>query len=120
VSLHPFLGFGFDPGDALEVRVRARVGMMMESGLLDEVSGLADEMGQSARQAVGYKELLAHLEGAADLETAQENIVAATLRLVKRQRTYFRRDPRVNWLPWNDDPKQRASTLATAIDSLSP
>lgn len=120
VPLLPFLGFGFDPGDALEGRVRSRVAMMMDAGLVDEVAGLADDMGQSARQAVGYKELVAHLEGATDLETAQENIVAATLRLVKRQRTYFRRDPRITWLPWNDDAQQRATTLDAAIDSLSP
>ena len=120
VPLFPFAGFGFDPGEAIEARVRDRVRAMISSGLVDEVASLQGALGKAASQAVGYKELLGHVAGTADLETAEEEVVSTTLRLVKRQRTYFRRDPRITWLEWDDDPIVRSATLSTALDRLTP
>ena len=70
-------------------------------GLVDEVRSLAGagSLSRTARQAIGYKEVLDHLEGrepslAAALETAE----ARTRQFARRQRMWFRRDPRITWL----------------------
>lgn len=81
-------------------RIRARVGAMMAAGFLDEVRALAARpggMGVTARQALGYKELLAHLEGRLALEAALEHAVRRTRAFSVRQRRWFRRDPRIRW-----------------------
>jgi len=89
---------GLDRPDLRE-RVATRVDRMWEAGLLDEVAsleGLRD--GVTARQALGYKQALAQLDGALTEAEAKEATVAATNRFVKRQRAWFRRDPRIRWL----------------------
>lgn len=96
--LFPFTGVGVDPSPALEGRIIERVATMMDSGLLAEVSTLAPTLGRNARQAVGYKEMMDHLEGAVTLEQATSNVITATTALARRQRTYFRRDPRLGWV----------------------
>jgi len=111
---YPFTAVGVDPGDAIERRVRARIEAMLDRGLLDEVRALAGKLGRNASQAVGYKELLAALTGASSLEDAVEDVVGSTMRLVKRQRTFFRRDPRITWISWDDDPEIRY-TRARAV-----
>ena len=98
----------------LDARVEQRVDGMLAAGLLDEVRRLAAaglRNGETARRAVGYRELLEILEGPdpttdptagptpdpAALAEARRRIVVATRRLVRRQRSWFRRDPRVTW-----------------------
>lgn len=98
----PFVGFGVDTGAVLKADVEARFRGMLEAGLLDEVRGLDGTMGVTASQAVGYKELVPVVRGQEDLSDAVDRAVSATRSLVKRQRTYFRRDPRIAWLPWQD------------------
>ena len=88
---------------------------MLDAGLVDEVRRLAPTMGRTASQAVGYKELLPVVRDGADLEDASRAAVAATIGLVKRQRTFFRRDPRVRWLPWEDDDELR---IERAVDTI--
>ena len=53
---------------------------------------------RTARQALGYKELLAHLDGALTLDEALDLAVRRTRRFARRQRAWFRRDPRITWL----------------------
>lgn len=96
--LIPFVGVGVDPGEAIEDRIQRRTRRMIASGLVEEVSRLAGSLGRNAAQAVGYKEILPVVRGEASVEPAIEEIDRATLALVKRQRTFFRRDPRVEWL----------------------
>lgn len=111
----PFRAIGLDPGDRLGSRVAARFDAMLARGLLDEVANLADRLGPSARQAVGYKELLGVVSGEYDLEAGRSRAIRATLALAKRQRTFFRRDPRIRWLPWHDEAQQRVRTAFAAI-----
>ncbi len=73
----------------LKQRIEARVEHMLAAGLVDEVAGLA--LGPTAGQAVGYKEVRAHLDGEYDLEEARVRIVRHTLRLARRQATWFKR-----------------------------
>ena len=115
--LIPFVGIGVDPGEELGDRVRTRVDEMLVDGLLDEVAEVAPRLGRTAGQAVGYKELLPVVLGEADLWDGQEEIVRNTVSLARRQRTYFRRDPRIAWLPWHADPNARYTALREALDA---
>lgn len=84
----------------LATRLADRFEGWMEDGLLDEVRALRDEplgLSRTARQAVGYRQLLEHLEQGRDLDDAVGASIAATRRLARRQRSWFGRDPRVEW-----------------------
>ncbi len=92
-------GVEFPPG-VLAGRIERRVTAMLEGGFLDEVRGLAERGLSSAltsRQAIGYAEMLAHLEGRVSLEEAARRTVQRTKALARRQLAWFRRDPRVRW-----------------------
>lgn len=114
----PLIVLGFDPGDLLPGRVSERFEAMLEAGLVEEVSGLVGRLGPTARQAVGYKELLEHVEGRVLLDVAVEAALNATTALARRQRTFFRRDPRVQWLAWHDDAQERAAIAAAALEEV--
>jgi tRNA dimethylallyltransferase len=91
---------GVDRPDLAE-RIAARVGRMFDAGLVEEVRALADEglrEGVTASQALGYKQVLELLDGTVDDAAARERTVVATRRFARRQRAWFRRDPRVAWL----------------------
>jgi tRNA dimethylallyltransferase len=114
----PLVALGVDPGDSLPARVTSRFDAMLGAGLLDEVASLAPRLGRSARQAVGYKELIPVVAGRVSIETGRDAAIQATLALAKRQRTFFRRDPRICWLPWHDDPDQRAAAARRALEEV--
>lgn len=101
---YQFEAVGLDPGVGLEARVVARFDAMLADGLLDEVAGLAPVLTRTAAQAVGYKELLPVVAGEQTVEQGRAAAIAATLSVAGNQRTYFRRDPRIRWLEWDDDP----------------
>ncbi len=102
----PFRAVGLDPGEEMGRRVSARLKAMRTNGFLEEVAALADRMGATAAQAVGYRQLLAVVRGEIDEEEGFRQVEQATLALAKRQRTFFRRDPRIEWLAWSKDPDQ--------------
>ena len=116
-SLFDFRAIALDPDLGLTRRVDQRLSEMLESGLLSEVADLAPELGRTARQAVGYKELLPVVAGEVPVEDGMEAARRATLALAKRQRTYFRRDPRLVWLPWSDSADERYRSAAEALRS---
>lgn len=111
----PFVGFGVDTGDTLKDSVEARFHAMLEAGLLEEVRGLEGSLGATASQAVGYKELMPVVRGEEELGDATTRAVSASRSLVKRQRTYFRRDPRITWLPWQDGGMHDVDAAVRAI-----
>jgi tRNA dimethylallyltransferase len=91
------------PRSVLARRIAERFAAMRARGLLDEVRRLTAPGGpglsRTARQAIGYKELLAHLDGAeASLDAAFDTAVRRTRAFARRQRMWFRRDPRITWL----------------------
>ncbi len=89
---------GVDRPDLAE-RVAARVDRMWEQGLLAEVAGLHGlREGVTASRALGYAQALAELEGELTEREAKARTVTATKRFVRRQRSWFRRDPRISWL----------------------
>jgi len=85
----------------LDERIATRVELMWAAGLLDEVRGLAARglrEGRTAGRALGYQQALAQIDGIATEAEAQEATIRATRRFVRRQRSWFRRDPRIHWL----------------------
>lgn len=82
-------------------RINARVRRMIEQGLVDEVRALLAEpqpLSQTARQAVGYAEIIEHLQNGLPLEDAVEKTKINTRRLAKAQRTWFKRFPVNDWI----------------------
>ncbi len=100
--------------DVLDVRIRRRFEAWMEQGLLEEVVHLREQgMSRTARQAVGYRELLRHLEEGADLDECVEDAITQSRRLARRQRSWFQRDPRVLWF---DEPADAAKRLEQVLN----
>jgi len=87
-------------------RINKRVKKMIGTGLVDEVKSLLDEekpLSQQARCAIGYAEIIEHLNGQISLEDAIESIKINTRRLAKGQRTWFKTFQNVNWLDIAED-----------------
>jgi tRNA dimethylallyltransferase len=107
-SVYRTVQLGLDRPD-LQDRVRLRVDGMMARGLLDEVRRLLPDGlrgSPTAGKALGYQQLLAVLDDRGELRgnlaEAVELTVRATWRFVRRQRSWFRRDPRIRWLDGAD------------------
>ena len=86
--------------EELDRRIEARFHAWLVGGLVEEVAALAARPGglsRTARQAVGYRELLAHFEDGAPFGPCVVEAIAASRRLARRQRRWFERDPRVEW-----------------------
>ena len=89
---------GVDREDLAE-RIERRVDRMWEAGLVGEVAGLDGlREGVTASRALGYAQVLGALDGRWSLEQARALTVTATRRFARRQRAWFRRDPRITWL----------------------
>jgi tRNA dimethylallyltransferase len=87
--------------DELDQRITTRFAAQMRAGFLTEVEGLRNRpagLSRTARQALGYKELLAHLAGDTSLDEAMELAVTRTKQFARRQERWFRRDPRIDWV----------------------
>jgi tRNA dimethylallyltransferase len=93
------------PREDLYARIETRVDRMWAAGLVDEVRGLVRaglREGRTARRAIGYRQVLAMLDGEHDEAAARALTVSATRRFGRRQAQWFRPDPRVMWLPYDD------------------
>ena len=92
---------GLDPPlDVLDERIDARVDEMWRRGLVDEVRDLERQglrEGVTASRALGYQQVLAFLAGECTEDEARAETKRATRRFARRQRSWFRRDPRVHW-----------------------
>jgi tRNA dimethylallyltransferase len=92
------------PRPALARRIDARLRAQIAEGFVDEAVALEPHMSPTARQALGYKELLDHAAGRCTLEEAFEAAARRTRAFSRRQRMWFRRDPRITWLGTAGDP----------------
>lgn len=82
-------------------RIEARFAAMLELGFVDEVRGLAVRPGgvsRTARQAIGYRQLFDHIENDRPLAECVDEAVTGTKQFARRQRVWFRRDPRIAWV----------------------
>jgi tRNA dimethylallyltransferase len=81
-------------------RIANRFSAMVAAGLVEEVRALASRPGgisRTARQALGYREVLAHVEDGAPLDDCLEAAVRRTRQFARRQASWFRRDSRITW-----------------------
>ncbi|MFN8025180.1 MAG: tRNA (adenosine(37)-N6)-dimethylallyltransferase MiaA [Acidimicrobiia bacterium] len=100
------------PRDELNARIDARLGAMPQAGFVEEVEDLRASpqgLSRTAAQAIGYQEVLAHLAGERTLNDALAAAATRTRQFARRQRMWFRRDPRISWIAgagderWNPD-----------------
>ncbi len=110
-----FKAVGVDPGAELDERIRDRLHAMRSEGLLDEVNRLQGRLGRTAARAVGYRELTRHLSGELSIDDAFAEIERNTRRLAKKQRTWFHRDPRVEWIPWLETESDRTERVLRVL-----
>ncbi|MHC4387947.1 MAG: tRNA (adenosine(37)-N6)-dimethylallyltransferase MiaA [Planctomycetota bacterium] len=105
--------------DAANRRINSRVKKMIADGLVDEVKSLLAEeepLSRQARCAIGYAEIIDHLNGKISLQDAIELIKKNTRRLAKNQRTWFRSFENVRWLDIQpEEPFERTLTRAIAL-----
>jgi tRNA dimethylallyltransferase len=120
-SIYDTVQVGLDRDD-LDDRVATRVDRMLERGLVDEVRGLLPDGlrdSPTAGKALGYAQVLGCLdergELTGDVGEARDATVRATRRFVRRQRSWFRRDPRIHWLD-----AAAAGLIDRALDLLPP
>ena len=119
-AVYPVVQVGIDmPRAVLDQRIDARVARMWDRGLVEEVrqleaAGLRE--GRTASQALGYAQVLRFLIGEWDEAAAAAQTVQATRRFVRRQESWFRRDPRVVWVPVGADLVERALSAIGAAD----
>jgi tRNA dimethylallyltransferase len=92
------------PRPVLDERIGRRVDRMFEQGFVEEVrallgKGLLD--GRTANRALGYSQVIALLNGEISETEARERTAQATRRFARRQDSWFRKDPRITWLPYD-------------------
>ncbi len=97
---YPIVQIGLDSSpDNLQARITHRTEKMLASGLVTEVEGLIDQYGWSLPllETLGYQEIKDYLAGKTDLATAKDLIILHTRQFAKRQRTWFRSQPELEW-----------------------
>lgn len=112
------VGIRRDKDDASR-RINARVKAMMKAGLVDEVKSLLDEpkgLGDQARQALGYAQIIRHIRDGMPLDDTVEQIKIQTRRLAKHQRTWFRKFQTARWLDVSQD--EPASSICYRLVQL--
>jgi tRNA dimethylallyltransferase len=102
------------PRPVLDARIEERVRWMWDAGLVEEVRRLAAaglREGRTANRALGYQQVLAFLDGTITEDEAFTATVSGTRRFARRQDSWFRKDPRITWVRW-DDPARVERALA--------
>jgi tRNA dimethylallyltransferase len=99
------------PREALARRIEARVTAMQRQGFVAEVDRLRDRLSRTARQAIGYREVLDVIAGRCSESEAFATMTRRTRSFARRQRMWFRRDPRITWLGAPENPCVVLSTL---------
>lgn len=87
--------------EKLAPRIKERSEKMFKNGLVAEVESLIDlglREGTTAQRAIGYAQVIEHLDGSLTLEEALESTITATRQYVRRQETWFKRDARIQWI----------------------
>ena len=112
------------PREILHQRIEQRVGAMFESGLIDEVRGLLEKHGElshTAAQAVGYREVIEHLNGDHTEDETRELVLVRTRRFARHQETWFRNLTECRWvdLEVDFDPAAVASQIVKLQKSAS-
>ncbi len=100
-------------------RINHRVDIMIQNGLLDEAREFYSlPLGDTSKQAIGYKELLPYIEGENSLDECIETLKQSTRRYAKRQLTWFNRDPEIKWF-YKDDYDTDQDFYSDVLDYLT-
>jgi tRNA dimethylallyltransferase len=91
------------PKEVLHANIEHRVHAMIAAGLVEEVRSVLPYRDHNALQTVGYKEIFDYLDGVTTLEQAIELIIIHTRQYAKRQLTWFKRDPAMQWFDARED-----------------
>ena len=113
---YQLIGLTWDPVIA-DARIEERMQILLERGFLDEVSNLLSNsagISKTARQALGYRELLAHIEQGVALDDCISQAVQRTRSFARRQWAWFRRDPRIHWISPEVDPVEELENAVKA------
>ena len=97
------------PRPLLDARIARRFEEQIEAGFVEEVRRLSAAPGglsRTARQALGYGEILDFLGGKCSLAEAKSTAVRRVVRFARRQERWFRRDPRIRWMNIGEDPME--------------
>ncbi|MFC5994911.1 tRNA (adenosine(37)-N6)-dimethylallyltransferase MiaA [Pseudonocardia hispaniensis] len=110
------------PSGPLDELIALRVDRMFAAGLVEETVRLAQRglrEGRTASRALGYQQVLAHLDGDGDMTAAAAETTQATRRFVRRQRSWFRRDRRIHWLDAQEpDLLERALSIVRGAEAV--
>ena len=120
-SFLPVLEIGLNSArEHLVERLATRVRGMWSAGLIEEVRGLIDKGirdSKTASQAIGYAQALASIDGRLSEEEAIDETVLLTQRYARRQMSWFRRDPRINWFDYQS-PTLQSEVMKLVYSSL--
>lgn len=119
-QLYPatFVGLKVEP-EVLRERINQRVDGMVAAGLVNEVKSLLNRgfrEGLTASQAIGYKEIVAALDGNCSMADAIEEIKTSSRRYAKRQRTWFGKDKRISWINAESGMNQMLGESLTLVE----
>lgn len=120
-SFLPVIEIGLNSArEHLVERLATRVRGMWSAGLVQEVRGLIDRGirdSKTASQAIGYAQALASIDGRMSEEEAIEDTILLTQRYARRQMSWFRRDPRINWFDYQS-PTLQSDVMKLVFSSL--
>jgi tRNA dimethylallyltransferase len=108
--------------ETLDQRIATRVEQMWQAGFVEEVRVLAERGlrdGLTANRALGYRQILAYLDGEISEDEAREQTISGTRRFARRQDSWFRKDPRITWVSY-DDPARVEKALAAIRQPSRP
>ena len=111
------------PLEVVDRRIAQRFAAMVDAGLVEEVRALAAHprgISRTARQALGYREVLAHVEHGVPLAQCLEETVRRTRQFARRQASWFRRDPRIVWASSAAEARDRLVEALDAHDGPAP
>jgi tRNA dimethylallyltransferase len=111
------------PREVLDRRIADRVDAMLAAGLVEEVrvlEGRGLRQGRTASRALGYAQVLRHLDGETTLEEARDQTVRATRAFARRQDKWFRRDDRVVWVDATLPPQEQLAAALAAVRAAGP
>lgn len=106
------------PRPVVDERIVRRVDRMWSDGLVDEVRALVDlglREGLTASRGLGYRQVLSFLAGEITEDEAREQTITGTRKFSRRQESWFRRDPRIQWLDWESDSLVADSVAAAPV-----
>ena len=107
------------PRNIVYERINARVDLMMESGLLEEVTKLHAHKALNALQTVGYKELFEYIDGHCTLEFAVSEIKKNTRRFAKRQLTWLRKNEGILWVEYDAEPNKMIEQITNRLKTVT-